>query len=168
MLSPPSAARVSCVQPSPSLRSLDAYRAKLLDPHYSRQFFLDLKLGWLLAHVLDGPILVYRECDLDYAEELEAELPALRTAVLSAMKGLARAKAEPALRKDARVAMSRAVARLRLAHRELVTLARGYSHASVRIAGDRFVCLFDGDPLDPENPYRHRYFEPPKVRRRRF
>lgn len=150
-----------------SFRSLKAYRASLLDPPYSRQFFLDLKLGWLLAHTLDGPILVYRDCDLDFAEMLEQQFPPLQAAVLAAMKGLARAKAEPALRKDARAAMVLAVRKLRFAHKERVTLARGYSHLRVAINGDAFVCLFDGDPLDEGNPNRHRYYEPPRSYRPR-
>jgi hypothetical protein len=158
-------ALLSCAPSWHSSRSLKSYRASLLDPPFSRQFFLDLKLGWLLAHTLNGPIFVYRDCDLDFAETLEQQFPRLQAAVLTAMKGLARAREEPSLRKDARAAMGLAVRRLRLAHTERVTLARGYSHIRERLNGDAFVCLFDGDPLDDGNPNRHRYYEPPRVMR---
>jgi len=142
---------------------------KFTDPPFDRRAFLQLKLGYLLAWFLQGPMLIFRDEDLDYAMELEGYLPQLRARVLSAQKGISRAHQNRESVADARAFFGRSIAQLKRAHRELVELAVGYtfscdrtllSATRVNPAGDGYVWLFD-----PDWPLGERYLAPPKAGR---
>ena len=129
----------------PSSRSLSAYPVRFILPEGSRMEFLDVPLGYLLADFLEGPSLVYRECDLFRALSLEQFLPEVRARVLAGYRALGRAKSGERPILDARNELSVSVRQLRRLNHELVSLARGYAFPHARFDGRPFAYVFDSE-----------------------
>ncbi len=156
-------ARSSSAQRLTCLGSLCDYPVKYVDARHRREDFERVKLGWLLAPALDGPLLVYREEDLPRVYFLRDLLTAAQDKVWQARGALASRSRDASLK----ARYSDAIKALRRANGELVRLAMGYSWPGEfdEATGARCCFLFDGDPYEPENrAARRRLYAPPARR----
>lgn len=156
-------AALSLAPPMQCALSLSSYPVRYVEPQYSRRDFKTVKLVWLSALILEGPRLVYRDCDRDRAYELRQAMCVAQTMLWSAKKSLGRLKRSDDRSREL-AQYRQAAKKLRAVNELLVELAIGYTWPGAEDFYERkSACfLFDGDPYEPTNTVaRERWDAPP-------